>query len=145
MDRLGRPGRVALVRGPLVYSADSAYLPDGTLLDDVFLRLDGASPVAGIKTVTDPESGYVHLIVPSITTRGGAGPGLWREDLRYHDLASCSQAVEVSTVRLVPFFDAGNRDPDAYRDGYWTNSNDPAKKISYQVWLPYVCQTNTTA
>ncbi len=143
MDRLGNPGRVALVRGPLVYSADSHYLPGGTLMDDLVLRLDPTSPVAGIDVVTDPESGHVHLIVPCITTRGGAGDALWREGLRYHDLSGCSQAAEVSTVRLVPFFDAGNRDADCYRDGYWTNANDPAKKITYQVWLPYVCQINT--
>jgi DUF1680 family protein len=145
MDRLGNPGRVALVRGPLVYSADSAYLADGVLLDDIVLRLDSASPVAGIGTVTDPPSGHVHLIVPGITIRANAGPALWREGLRYHDIAGRDQTEEAGTVRFVPFFDAGNRDTDCYRSGYWTNSKDPAKKITYQAWLPYVCQTNTGA
>ncbi len=83
--------------------------------------------------------------MPSLTTRAVAGSVLWREGLRYHDLADCRQTEQVGTVRLVPFFDAGNRDNDCYRGGYWTNTNDPAKKITFQVWLPYVCQSNPAA
>lgn len=138
VDELGNVGRVALVRGPLVYAADSAFLSSGRLLDDVVLLLDGADPAREVRLVKDEETGSVHLVVPTVVVKPKAGAGWWREKERYYDLEGCDATQTVGEVELVPFFEAGNRDSDIYRDGVWPNSERVAK-ISYQVWLPYRC------
>ena len=137
-DRLGNPGKVAFVRGPLVYAADSAYLDAGALLDDVVVNLEGDNRVKGITLLTDEASGYQHLMVPTLVVHTSAGDPIWREGLRYSEfLASATE--HAGAVRLVPFFDAGNRDELRYRDGIWPHWHDPARRITFQVWLPFAC------
>lgn len=133
IDRLGNPGKAACVRGPLVYAADSDFLEAGMLLDDVTLSI---SPNAeAVSLLSDEATNYPHLLVPALTIRAVAGQAIWREGLRYCEFLP--QAVEQSVpLRLVPFFDAGNRDPRNYHDGIWPHWHDPARRVTYQVWLP---------
>lgn len=139
VDELGNVGRVALVRGPLVYAADNAFLSSGPLLDDLVLLLDGADPAKDVRLVKDEQTGSVHLVVPTVVVKPKAGAGWWWEKERYYDLGECDATQTVGEVELVPFFEAGNRDSDIYRDGVWPNSERVAK-ITYQVWLPYRCR-----
>jgi DUF1680 family protein len=136
VDALGNMGRVALARGPLVFAADTAYLPAGRLLDDVILLLDRAHPAKGVRVVRDQEAGSMHLVVPTVIEKPGTGAGWWREKERYNDLGGGSGTETVGEIEVVPFFEAGNHDNDIYRDGFWTNTERVAK-ITYQVWLPY--------
>lgn len=137
-DELGNPGRVALMRGPLVYAADSSYLPGGRLLDDIVLLLDKENPARGVRVIKDEGTGSVHLIAPSVIVRPALGAGVWREPERYHDLVGCDGERVGEDVTLVPFYEAGNRDPKAYREVVITNS-EAATNVTYQVWLPYTC------
>jgi hypothetical protein len=129
VDTIGNRGHAALMRGPLVYAADTSYLPAGQLIDDVALRL----PATGIEATR--ADGSVHLRVPAAWLRGD-GAHVWGEGQRYRHLAA-DGVREEGTVELVPFFEAGNRDPDCYRDGVWPNE-ETSRRITYQVWLPYV-------
>ena len=139
VDAIGNVGRAALVRGPLVYAADESYLPAGRLLDDVVLLLNAEDANRDDQVVRDEETGSVHLVVPAAVLRPASGPGWWREKQRYDDLAACDDSQTSEEITLVPFYEAGNRDPDIYRDGVWPNSERVAR-ITYQVWLPYVCR-----
>ncbi len=134
-DRLGNPGRVAFVRGPLVYAADNAYLADGSQLDDVIVPLSELGQAEGLELLSDEASGYPHLLVPALTARATAGAELWREGLRYSTAAGYTTET-AAPVRLVPFFDAGNRDERRYREGIWPHWHDPARRVTFQVWLP---------
>ena len=139
VDDLGNVGRAAVMRGPLVYAADSSYLPEGRLLDDVILALDGAEPAKSLQVV-GAENDSVHVVVATVVPQPGTGVGVWKEKERYYDLAACGDAktLEAKDLELVPFFEAGNRDPDSYRDGV-SSYAEPATKVTYQVWLPYTC------
>ena len=139
VDDLGNVGRAAVMRGPLVYAADSSYLPEGRLLDDVILALDGAEPAKSLQVV-GAENDSVHVVVATVVPQPRTGVGVWKEKERYYSLAACGDAKtrEVEDLELVPFFEAGNRDPDSYRDGVSSNV-EPATKVTYQVWLPYTC------
>lgn len=139
VDTIGNVGRVALTRGPLVYAADSSYVPKGRLLDDVVLLLNQREPTKSIEVVTKKESGINHLIATIVNPKPDVGSGIWRENERYHDLKSLNDSRDIETLELVPFFDAGNRDPDNYRheNDFQTES---ATNITYQVWLPYKTQ-----
>jgi DUF1680 family protein len=140
VDRIGNPGHVALVRGPLVYAADRAYLPDDSVLDDITLQLDPTEATNGFKLIKDDQTGHVHYVAPAVLVRGGVGTPLWREGGRYHDILAGAESgtQERMGVRLIPFFDAGNRDPDRYRDGIWNIGQDNPYRVAFQVWLPYV-------
>jgi hypothetical protein len=50
----------------------------------------------------------------------------------------CSGTQAAETLELVPYFEAGNQEQDAYRDGHWFHT-ERVSKITYQVWLPYRC------
>jgi DUF1680 family protein len=143
IDRLGNPGKAAFVRGPLVYAADSAYLEAGMLLDDVSLSVSPSAKAASV--LRDEATNYAHLLVPALTVRASAGQDIWREGLRYSELSF--QAVERAVpLRFVPFFDAGNRDARCYHDGIWPHWHDPARRVTYQVWLPiYQGEQHSTA
>jgi uncharacterized protein len=139
-DAFGNAGRVALTRGPLVYAADQSYLPAGTLLDEVTLALDPTDPARNIRTIRNEADGSVHLLVQRVLPCPQATAELWREKERYKVLsAPTAVATAVGTaedVELVPFFDAGNRDPRNYCEGIQPN-NEPVTHITFQVWLPY--------
>jgi len=139
VDRIGNVGRTTLVRGPLVFAADEAYLPAGRLLDDVMLSLDAADVTRNVQVLRDEETGTIHLAVPTAVPRPAASVGWWREKERYDDLSACEGTETTEEITLVPFFEAGNHSPDIYRDGVWPNSERVAK-ITYQVWLSYRCR-----
>jgi hypothetical protein len=164
VDRLGNNGRVALTRGPLVYAADSSYLPHAPadvrewwldraaeptvmsepdlpgvrLLDDVILLLNDAHAADAIRVVEDENTGSTHLVVPALMVRPERGRTVWKEPERYHELVTCADSRTSVDLELVPFFEAGNQDPENYRDGVWPNT-EPATRVTYQVWLPYMC------
>ena len=137
MDTIGNIGRVAIVRGPLVYAADAGYLPGGVLLDDVILSLDAKDPAKDIRVVKDESTGTVHLVARRVIMRPAAGGDLWREKERYNTLASCSATETVEEVELVPFIEAGNK---LFKKVEGIRSNEEAvRSITFQVWLPYRC------
>jgi DUF1680 family protein len=140
VDRLGNPGHIAVVRGPLVYAADRAYLPDNRVLDDILLEFDSQDPTNNIALVEDEQTGHVHCAAHALLIRGGTGTPLWRAGGRYHDIVAGTEFASLERIeaRLVPFFDAGNRDPDCYRDGIWGIGQDHQSRVVFQVWLPYV-------
>ena len=133
VDRMGNPGKVAVMRGPLVYAADSAFLPQNALMDDIALV---AQKPDSFHVEEDETTGYGSILVPVQIAQNSIGQSIWREGLRYHDLGSSSEPPQHYELRLVPFFDAGNRDDDRYRDGIWYIGRDPVRRTTYQVWLP---------
>ena len=138
VDKLGNVGRAALIRGPLVYAADSSYLPAGRLLDDITLLLHGENPADKIEVRARAESGTVHLVTPTLVVNPPVAARAWKQKERYYELAGAneSESQEIETVELVPFFEAGNRDPNCYRDGVF-KAREHVPNITYQVWLPY--------
>lgn len=137
-DVIGNNGKVAVTRGPLVFAADSAYLPRGRLLEDVVLNLPTSNPAQEIEPLPVKNGETIHLKVRASGIEPAFGDGLWKEKERYKEIKRCSGPVRAVEIELVPFFEAGNREPDVYRDGFFTNS-EPARRITYQVWLPYSC------
>ena len=136
VDQIGNPGRAALTRGPLVYALDQAFLPSGVNLDDVILALPASGPAAGITPKLEPTSGAVHLQAQRLIQTAKFGPGLWLEPQRYHDLAGGIPPIQLEAISLLPFFAAGNQDPENFQDGIHPNS-ERVSRITYQVWLPY--------
>ncbi len=136
VDELGNNLRVTFIRGPIVFAADSSHLPQRRLLDDVVVLLDPVDPAKNICVVRKEDSGTVHLVVPAIFINPNKGNRVWEEGERYYELAGCNGDENVENIELVPFFEAGNKDPDCYRDGVSRHS-EPALNVTYQVWLPY--------
>lgn len=137
-DSIGNVGRAAVTRGPLVFAADEAYLPAGTLLDDVILSVDTRAPDQGFRVVKNAETGAVHLVGQRVVVRPQTGGGFWREKERYNQLASCAVQESYEQVELVPFFEAGNKSFQPV-EGIAPN-NEPVRSITFQVWLPYRCR-----
>jgi len=156
VDQLAGPARVALTRGPLVYALDAHHLPAGYTLDRVVLLLNRGQPGRDILPV-EAADGIVRLSVPVLPAEAATGPDLFGTRERYRELTQA--AAEAQRVELVPFFAAGNADPDCYRDGVWPNYESPAsipefryfasrhpkleqegvpEGATYQVWLPYL-------
>ena len=163
VDELGNNGRVAFTRGPLVYAADSAYLPHAPaavremwqdapppvtlvsqaelpgmrLLEDVMIALDRQDPIRQVHLLESGERDTVHLVVPGMIVHPAASGRAWNGLGRYYELAGSGGSKTLIDLELVPFFEAGNRDPSIYRDGVWRN-DEPVGKVTYQVWLPYL-------
>lgn len=135
-DRLGNVGKIAFVRGPLVFAADTSYLPTGRLLEDIVVQLERPDPQQRVRVVWDTESRAVHLRVPTAVYRPLVEAGWWREKERYDCIGSGDRTEATEEIELVPFFEAGNRESDTYRDGIWQHV-EPVRKFTYQVWLPY--------
>jgi uncharacterized protein len=136
-DRLGNPGRVAFVRGPLVYAADSGLLPSSVLLDDLVVALKSAEPANNIRVIVDHDSNQTRLVATRWVLKEKMGEQVWKEKLRYHDFTGGTPEGQVEDFYLVPFFDAGNRDPHCYKDGIHPHWHDAPHSVTYQVWLPY--------
>ncbi len=138
IDRIGNNGRAAIVRGPLVYAADSAYLPGGVLLDDLTLAVDAANPGAGIRLKPGGLSHQVglHLVAQRIVQSYSASPGVWREPERYASLTAATDQATFADLELAPFFEAGNLDPQNTLKGIHPN-DEAVRKATFQVWLPY--------
>jgi hypothetical protein len=136
VDTLGNPGKVALTRGPVVFSADQSYLPPAMLLDDILLVLDQDQPDKGIQVVKNIETGSVHLMVTGARIQTSPEVDLWREKERYRVLTHAKTSTTQVQIELVPFLEAGVRDPRNFREGIQPNS-EAVTHIAYQVWLPF--------
>ena len=135
-DHDGNAGRVAFVRGPLVFAADSADLPPDLLLDDVIVSLDPAAPAASVSLDPPQDDGSVTLSVNLASVKPELGAGLYSVPERYHEVAGPGEPQLGGSLRLVPFFFAGNRDPRRYR-GDIASNREPVTDVTFQVWLPY--------
>jgi hypothetical protein len=135
MDRLGNRGRVAVTRGPLVYAADSAYLPTGFLLDDVVLSLDGDFHGKSFSLVENQEAQTIHILCPILHPSPAYRDPLWPGE-RYQRLASSTEDVGITEINLVPFLEAGNQGKDVFRKIIARN-DEPVVDVTFQVWLPY--------
>lgn len=136
VDNLGNDGRVALMRGPLVFAADSRYLPDGKLLDDVTILLNSKRPEDGILVEQSENSNSVRLIIPILTTKSSSNLGIWKTKERYYQFGKNTKPKTFGSLPLVPFFEAGSSDPDSFKEGVWSNF-EAVSRVTYQVWLPY--------
>lgn len=106
-------GTVAIERGPLVYAVEEADLPDGVTLDGVALDTRAAPVVAGVEPALPGSTvlqarGYALAEPPA-----SAWPYVAGGPRRTSDVAPV-------TIRAVPYFAWGNRNPGGMR-----------------VWLPY--------
>jgi DUF1680 family protein len=136
-DRLGNHGRAAIMRGPVVYAADTAYLPAGWQLDDVSLWLDRSDPAQGLRIEPAPlEPAGARVWVSAARNIVPVGDASTAPTSRYTALDGQPVQLEVSELALVPFFAAGTSDPESFQPGVWLNDERP-KSITYQVWLPY--------
>jgi DUF1680 family protein len=136
VDALGNRGHGAVTRGPLVYAADSAYLPEKMLLDDIFLSVEPDPFESRAFPISYAETGSVHLMVPCLLPQLQTGAGLWREHERYYDLDGSNLRAVAQEIEMVPFYEAGNREAGVYQVGVFPN-NERVQKVTYQVWLPY--------
>jgi DUF1680 family protein len=134
-DNLGNSGRVAIVRGPLVYAMDNAYLPPGHLLDDMTLVLPANAPASAVELVSNDETGSLHLLVPVGSLRLGGQDNVWGIEERYRRVSQIGPVQSSGRIALVPFYEAGNRAPDIYRDGV-SYRQEPQRDVTFQVWLP---------
>jgi uncharacterized protein len=136
-DQIGNYSAVALVRGPLVFAADHAYLPERMLLEDVILQLSEYNLDGEVQITQDEKTGSTHLLIPIVAEKLNASEGWWREPERYRVLIEEKNSETRKIITMVPFFEAGNlNDPDNYKDGFWTRF-DRVNKITFQVWLPF--------
>lgn len=126
--------RVAVVRGPLVFAADSAYLPPGRLLEDITLSIMGDQPELSIGTLPKTDPPTIHLDVPVESIDHPSGRQPWRGQ-RFVQLGAHARR-DTETLELVPFFEAGNQDPACYDPGV-RDRREPVLRITYQVWQPY--------
>jgi DUF1680 family protein len=133
VDRMGNSNRVAIARGPLVFAADASYLPDTLTLDDLTVEAAGDEPAASIALVPTPGERSFHLSVPIQVVRPKRRtiPG---PSERYAVLSG-EDRTDTSQVEVVPFFEAGNRDPGCYDPGV-RDRKEPVRKVTYAVWLP---------
>jgi uncharacterized protein len=136
IDNLGNDGRVALVRGPLVFAADSRYLPNGKSLDDVTILLNPNHPADGILVEQSEEPYTIRVNIPILTTKPISNRGIWKVKERYLQLEKLEKPKIKGSLPLVPFFEAGSGDDDSYKDGVWSNF-EAVTKVTFQVWLPY--------
>jgi hypothetical protein len=125
------------MRGPVVYAADSSYLARPTTLDDIVLLLDQGKPTRGIRVVRNGETGTTHLIATRLLARPAAAKAAHIGGTRYADLARSDMRRKGAKVELVPFFEAGNKEPGAYKDGWAWSNEEPMRQVTFQVWLPY--------
>ncbi len=139
VDERGNLGRVALVRGNLVYAADATLLPCGRLLDDVIILLDRTDPARYVRVVPHADTGRVHLALAAVVSKPRMEAGIWRERERYRGFAGCDETETTEEVELVPFVEAGTLGVANYREGISLHV-EPVTSISYQVWLPYRCR-----
>jgi DUF1680 family protein len=126
-DEEGNGGRVAVVRGPLVFAVDRQLLSEGSLVDDVALEID--LPAIEVR----PTAGSVRLCVPAATWRA-AGREYWPDE-RYREAEALDR--DSARLELVPFYEAGSYAEDSYKDGVHSHV-ERAATPSYQVWIPFV-------
>jgi hypothetical protein len=132
-DASGNGGHVAFVRGPLVYAADVALLPEGRLLDDLSVEV-----APGVETVkcTRAGDGPAHRLEVRTARLMPSANFVFGDGGRYR-IVSEPKAEAAGPVQLVPFYEAGNSAPDSYRPGIWSN-REIYRRATYQVWVPVV-------
>lgn len=135
-DRLGNHGRIALMRGPLVFAVDKRYLPYGKLLDDVTILLRSCHLTENIRIEQAHEMDSVRLVAPILEVKPVFRIGIWKTNERYLQFDENEESNMITDLPLVPFFEAGSYDEDAFKDGVWSNF-EAVTKATYQVWLPY--------
>lgn len=132
-DASGNVGRVAFARGPLIYAADVCLLPSGKRLEDLAVLLaPGTNNGAQVRPHGTPTN---RLEAPLAQLAPGTEPA-FGDSGRYRVL-DVVQPEPDGYVDLVPFYEAGNRDPDCYRAGVWSNM-ELHRNITYQLWLPAI-------
>lgn len=132
-DAAGNSGHVAFVRGPLVYAADVALLPEGRLLDDLCVEV-----APGVETVRCSRSGDGRSNRLEVrTARLMPGTGFAFSDGGRYRTVSDAKAEAGGPVQLLPFYEAGNSATDSYRAGVWSN-REIYRRATYQVWVPVV-------
>jgi hypothetical protein len=132
-DAAGNSGHVAFVRGPLVYAADVALLPEGRLLDDLCVEV-----APGVETVRCSRSGDGPSNRLEVrTARLMPGTGFAFSDGGRYRTVSDAKAEAGGPVQLLPFYEAGNSATDSYRAGVWSN-REIYRRATYQVWVPVV-------
>ena len=149
VDVLGNRGHVAFARGPLIYAADGSLLPQGWNLDDLTVQF----PARDKSTAHEghaPSSDIPRLVVKSLGMSAGcfgpsqdataSGPGR----SRYRAIVDATNEPSSTEIDLVPFFLAGNQDPDSYRSGVWP-ADEVVRRETYQVWLPAAVPTHQTS
>jgi DUF1680 family protein len=132
-DASGNSGRVAFVRGPLVFAADVASLVAGRLLEDV--AVDLAPDTEAVRCVSRHGGPTDGLEVRMARLAVGDDPA-FEDASRYRVLSEAKTEADGYT-ELVPFYEAGNRQADSYRSGVWSN-REFLRRPTYQVWLPVV-------
>jgi uncharacterized protein len=130
-DASGNAGRVAFMRGPLVFAADADLLPATRLLEDLAVEVG-----RDIETVRlpEPDKPMANRLEVQTARLANGATSAFGDGGRYRLVADV-QAEEQGRVELVPFYEAGNRAPDSYRAGVWSN-REIFRKATYQVWLP---------
>jgi DUF1680 family protein len=136
-DRDGNTGKVAFVRGPLVFAADVADLPPNRLLDDVIVALDPVAPGSSIAADASSDADQVNLTVNLASIESGLGDGFWSVPERYQEVTAGGKVTVDGSMRLIPFFLAGNRHAKSFRDEI-ASAREPVIDVTFQVWLPYV-------
>ena len=131
-DSLGNAGHVALVRGPLVFAADKGLLPSGRLLEDVAVEI-----APGVNTVHTTGDQQRSDRLEIRTARLAASEEFAFGDHSRYRLLTSARSEEDGVVTLVPFYQAGNSQPDSYRPGVWSN-REIFRRATFRVWLPVV-------
>lgn len=102
-------GCVALERGPLVYCVESADLPDGVGLEDVYLVGDG-----GPTAVSRPDLGatVIGLDAPAVHRSHASGSWPYAEQEPGQDKGGSARPVR---IQAIPYFTWANRSVEAMR------------------------------
>lgn len=130
-DASGNAGRVAFMRGPVVFAADAALLPETRLLEDVAVQVG-----PGLEAVRcSKPDGRSTSRLEVCTARLPVGSAFAFNDGGRYRLLSVTRGEAQDWVELVPFYEAGNLAPGSYRAGVWSN-REAFRAPTYQVWLP---------
>jgi DUF1680 family protein len=131
IDGSGNAGRVAFMRGPVVFAADVALLPDKRLLEDVAVQVG-----PGLEGVRCPRpDGRTSPRMEVRTARLPTGPNFAFDEGGRYRILTDAKGEPRDWIALVPFYEAGNRAPGCYRAGVWSN-REAFRDATYQVWLP---------
>jgi uncharacterized protein len=95
------------------------------------------------RVIRDEKTQFPHLVVHRVVEKPTIGRPFWKEKERYYDFTTGDATTEIEDLELVPFFDAGNRQPKMYREGI-NPHDEPVTNFTYQVWLPYDLHTIDT-
>ena len=101
-------GRIALMRGPLLYCAEETDNPDLDLLTAML----SASEKTESRFESELLDGVTTLSIP-VETRGSMDD--WKSELYRTVDRSCSDAPVGGTLKLIPYYAWANREPGPMR------------------------------